>query len=67
MQFNKNLFTNIFYDIKKIEKLRTLIMYPFLKILKPPLVYTFADTNIDAVSFINDENRFDGDEIHPQR
>lgn len=66
MQINKNLFTNIFYDIKKIEKLRTLILYPFLKILKPPLC-TLADTNIDAVSFINDENRFDGDEIHPQR
>lgn len=26
-----------------------------------------GDTNIDAVSFINDEKRFDGDEIHPQR
>lgn len=40
---------------------------PISKNSQTRLVYTFADTNIDAFSFIKDEKGFDGDEIHPQR
>lgn len=59
MQINK-------YLLKKI-KTTNVNNLPISKNTQTRLVYTFADTNIDAVSFINDEKRFDGDEIHPQR